>query len=263
MTRHYYSKTNLKNFKYFLLIFYSIMVKNAMPRCNSCRRPATPTYIQKERKFTSIGLYWCDSCHKFVDPIFKPEASPYNADIRDFLATHNEKYDVICADPPWRFQESSEPSTKSPERHYPTMSGEEIKALPVQNIAKKDSILFMWAVATMTELGYEVMRSWGFIPDGQIIWEKISSNGKPRIGLGGKVRYSHEILIIGHRGKPQKAKFQTALVITSKITKHSEKPEVFWDIIEKMYPAAKRIELFARRPRIGWTSVGNQIPVGA
>lgn len=239
------------------------MAKNAMPRCNSCHRPATPVYIQKGRKFTSIGLYWCVSCQKLVDSIVRPPARRYNADIRDFLKTHNQKYDVIYADPPWRFQESSEPPSKSPERYYSTMSGEEIKALPIQNIAKKDSIIFMWAVATMTELAYEVMRSWGFIPDGQIIWEKISSNGKPRIGLGGKVRYSHEILLIGHRGKPQKAKFQTASVITSKITKHSEKPEVFWDIIEKMYPAAKRIELFARRPRIGWTSVGNQIPVGA
>ena len=238
------------------------MGKNAMPRCNSCHRPATPAYIQKERKFTSIGLYWCDSCHKFVDPIVRPPARPCNADIRDFLATHYEKYDVIYADPPWRFQEASVASAKAPERYYSTMSGEEIKALPVQNIAEKNAILFMWGVATLMELAYEVMRSWGFFPEGQIIWEKISSNGKPRIGLGGKVRYSHELLIIGHRGNPQKAKFQTPSVITAKITKHSEKPEIFSEVIEKMFPTAKRIELFARRPRIGWTSVGNQILVG-
>lgn len=117
-------------------------------------------------------------------------------------------------------------------------------------------------VATLTELAYEVMRSWGFIPEGQIIWEKISSNGNPRIGLGGKVRYSHEILLIGHKGKPEKANFRTPSVITAKITKHSEKPEIFAEVIEKMFPRAKRIELFARRPRIGWTSVGNQILVG-
>ena len=236
--------------------------RGKMPRCPSCHRPATPLYLQVKGSKVLSGEYKCVSCQKLVDAIIRPPARPYNADIRDFLATHHEKYEVIYADPPWRFQEASEASSKSPERYYSTMSGEEIKTLPVQNIAEKNSILFMWGVATMTELAYEVMRSWGFIPEGQIIWEKISSNGKPRMGLGGKVRYSHEILLIGHRGKPEKGKYQTPSVITAKITKHSEKPEVFAEVIEKMYPAAKRIELFARRPRIGWTSVGNQIPMG-
>ena len=236
--------------------------RGKMPRCPTCHRPATPLYLQVKGIKVLSGEYKCVSCQKLVDAIIRPPARPWNADIRDFLATHYEKYDVIYADPPWRFQQPSVASTKAPERYYSTMSGEEIKALPVQNIAEKDAILFMWAVATLTELAYEVMRSWGFIPEGQIIWEKISSNGKPRVGLGGKVRYSHEILVIGHRGNPQKAKFQTPSVITARITKHSEKPEVFWDVIEKMFPAAKRIELFARRPGIGWTSVGNQIPVG-
>jgi N6-adenosine-specific RNA methylase IME4 len=236
--------------------------RGKMPRCPTCHRPDTPLYLQVKGSKVLSGEYKCVSCQKLVDAIIRPPARPYNADIRDFLATHHEKYEVIYADPPWRFQEASEASSKSPERYYSTMSGEEIKTLPVQNIAEKNSILFMWGVATMTELAYEVMRSWGFIPEGQIIWEKISSNGKPRMGLGGKVRYSHELLLIGHRGKPEKAKYQTPSVITSKITKHSEKPELFWVLIENMFPTAKRIELFARKPRIGWTSVGNQIPVG-
>lgn len=236
--------------------------RGKMPRCPTCHRPATPLYLQVKGIKVLSGEYKCVSCQKLADAIIRPPARPYNADIRDFLKTHNEKYDVIYADPPWRFQEASLVSTRSPERHYPTMSGEEIKALPVQNIAERNAILFMWGVATLTELAYEVMRSWGFIPEGQIIWEKISSNGNPRIGLGGKVRYSHEILLIGHKGKPEKANFRTPSVITAKITKHSEKPEIFAEVIEKMFPRAKRIELFARRPRIGWTSVGNQILVG-
>ena len=118
--------------------------RGKMPRCPTCHRPATPLYLQVKGIKVLSGEYKCVSCQKLADAIIRPPARPYNADIRDFLKTHNEKYDVIYADPPWRFQEASLVSTRSPERHYPTMSGEEIKALPVQNIAERNAILFMW-----------------------------------------------------------------------------------------------------------------------
>ena len=41
-------------------------------------------------------------------------------------------------------------------------------------------------------------------------------------------------------------------VIDGPRTKHSRKPVVFYEWIEKMYPNAKKVELFSREPRKGW-----------
>ena len=55
-----------------------------------------------------------------------------------------EKYPIIYADPPWRY--SAKKVQGAAENHYPTMSIEELCALPVAELAAKDSALFMWAI---------------------------------------------------------------------------------------------------------------------
>lgn len=49
-----------------------------------------------------------------------------------------KKYDIIYADPPWQYRTYSKKGKgRSAESHYPTMSIEEIKALPVGELAAK------------------------------------------------------------------------------------------------------------------------------
>ena len=60
------------------------------------------------------------------------------------------KYNVIYADPPWAYKVWSKKGKGcSAESHYPTMSIEDIKALPVGELAAKDCALFLWITFPM------------------------------------------------------------------------------------------------------------------
>ncbi len=163
------------------------------------------------------------------------------------------KYQVIYADPPWKFEfSSSEPRTV--ENHYPTMELEEIKALKVP--AADDAVLFLWAPAIKVKEALEVMEAWGFEYRSMMVWVK------DVIGLGYYVRTMHELLLIGRKGSmpfPAPEDRPPSVVSAPRQPEHSQKPDVFYEIIEKMYPNARRIELFARRKREGWDSWGNEI----
>lgn len=54
-----------------------------------------------------------------------------------------KQYGIIYADPPWHYDRKH--GSGVAENHYPTMSIEEICALPVSELAAKDSALFLWA----------------------------------------------------------------------------------------------------------------------
>ena len=54
------------------------------------------------------------------------------------------KYNIIYADPPWTFKTySNKGKGRSPEQHYACMTIDDIKNLPIQNIADDDCILFI------------------------------------------------------------------------------------------------------------------------
>lgn len=228
-----------------------------MPRCPQCSRISTPHYLRDGKKWERIG-FWCASCDEPIDPVLRSDPVSFSMDIRDFLDVHRKKYDLILADPPWLYDQDTVPKSRLVENHYVTMPVEEIKELPIGRIAKDKSILFLWTTAPKNEEGLAVMKAWGFSYRTQIVWEKYS-NGKIQIGLGNNVRGSHELLLIGKRGEFPTPKYKPPSTITARRTEHSAKPEKFYEIVESMYPTASRIELFARRPRPGWASVGNEL----
>ena len=77
------------------------------------------------------------------------------------------------------------------------------------------------------------------------------------------VRYGHEYLLYMYKGKlrpvalEERGKIHT--VFTERVQRHSQKPEISFDIIERLYPAEKKIELYARRTRPGWDCWGNEV----
>ena len=75
----------------------------------------------------------------------------------------DKKYQIIYADPPWNFKNyKNETATKWVGAHYPVMNIKAIKALPVQDIASENCILFMWATYPFLPRAFEVIKSWGF-----------------------------------------------------------------------------------------------------
>jgi N6-adenosine-specific RNA methylase IME4 len=162
-------------------------------------------------------------------------------------------FPVIYADPPWQYEHPISDSRRI-ENQYPTMTIEEICNLPVSDITTEDAILFLWVSTPMLKKGLQVLDAWGFEYRTSMVWVK------PSIGPGQWVRQRHEILLIGVKGSipTPKGEDKPDSVIEAPRQEHSKKPEIVYDIIEKMYPELEKVELFCRQSRQGWKAWGNQ-----
>ena len=80
------------------------------------------------------------------------------------------------------------------------------------------------------------------------------------IGPGYFFRQQHELLLWAARGSPPAPapSDRVASVIRARRGAHSEKPQLVYEMIERMYPALPKLELFARGRRKGWSAWGNQ-----
>jgi N6-adenosine-specific RNA methylase IME4 len=161
-------------------------------------------------------------------------------------------FGVIYADPPWRFEPYSRETgmDRAADNHYPTMDLADILAMQVP--AADDCVLFLWATAPMLPQALAVMDAWGFAYKSHIIWLK------DRIGTGYWARNKHELLLIGVRGSipAPLPGTQPESVVAAPVARHSTKPAVFAELIEKIYPTLPKIELFSRAARPGWHGWG-------
>tara|TARA_R100001015_G_C4634922_1_gene202690 strand:+ start:3502 stop:4461 length:960 start_codon:yes stop_codon:yes gene_type:complete len=165
-------------------------------------------------------------------------------------------YQVIYADPPWKYndQQNTE-KLGGAEKHYPTMSIDELCELDIGEIADKNSILFLWTTSPLLEDTFLVINAWGFNYKSSFVWDKVKHN----MGHYNSVR--HEFLLICTRGSytPQNIKLFDSVQSIEKTNKHSEKPEEFREIINTLYPYSNKIELFSRKKVDDWDVWGNQV----
>lgn len=185
---------------------------------------------------------------------------------------------------------------------YDVLDFKAIKALPVERVCADDALLALWVPSSMLVEGLEVMEAWGFKHKQTFIWVKVKvnpfegiikaikkdsfNNGKTplnqtlfssikntiesfdlndalRFGMGRLLRNTHEIALIGTKGKiysKLKNKSQRT-VHFYKALKHSAKPEGLQDKLDIMFKGSRtaKLEMFARRQRKGWTCVGNEV----
>ena len=171
------------------------------------------------------------------------------------------EYRVIYADPPWKYgdERGGLGSTKSnygpAEHHYPTMSIKELCELDVGGLAHDDAVLFLWVPSPLLQNAFPVIKAWGFSYKSSFVWDKVSHN----FGNYNSVR--HEFLLICTRGSclPDSDKLKDSVVSIEKSRKHSEKPELFRELIDEMYSGGPRIELFARTEIEGWDAWGDEV----
>ena len=160
------------------------------------------------------------------------------------------RFGVIYADPPWSYRDLGH--TRRIDRQYPILSVRDIAALPVQDIALPDAVLFLWIPVPLLPDGLTVMKAWRFDYKSNLVWDK------EIFGMGHYARIQHEHLLLGTTGKPgTSADHSISSVIRERRGGHSVKPLEGYRCIERMYPALRKIELFARNCRPGWTSWGN------
>lgn len=165
-------------------------------------------------------------------------------------------FDVIYADPPWRYDWSNG-KRKSVDAHYPTLSLEEICALPVRAVTAHRAVLFLWVTGPKLRDAFPVMDAWGFDYTTQIVWDKQFQ------GSGWWARARHENLLVATRGdppSPQPQRVRPPSVLTfPRSTVHSQKPPEIRDLIGQWTRrwADSYVEIFARgRPPRGWTFWG-------
>lgn len=177
-------------------------------------------------------------------------------------------FHTLLADPPWRFQNRT--GKVAPEHgrlhRYRTMGLQEIAALPVASIMAEPAHCYLWTPNALLPEALQVLARWGFTFKATIVWEKVRKDGQPDgRGVGFYFRNVTELVLFGVRGKGARtlppARSQVNLLRTRK-REHSRKPDELYPLIENCSPGPF-VELFARHPRAGWTSWGDQMEGGA
>lgn len=173
----------------------------------------------------------------------------------------DKKYALLLCDPPWRFQAySGKGLQKSPDRHYPTMTPNQIAALPVDSIAADDAILALWVTSPHLEIGMNTIKSWGFsYRSTGFAWVKTTKDGHGfPIGGGFYTRANIELCLIARRGKGLKVlDHGVRQLIVEPRREHSRKPDRVHDDLVSLFGDVPRIELFAREQFEGWDSWGD------
>ena len=170
-----------------------------------------------------------------------------------------KKYPIIYADPPWRY--SAKKVQGAAENHYPTMSIDELCALPVAELAAKDSALFMWATFPQLPEALRLIRAWGFTYKSvAFVWLKKNRKSDSWFyGLGFWTRANAEICLLATKGHPKRQTADIHQFIISPIEAHSKKPDETRDRIVALMGDLPRVELFARQTSPGWDVWGNEV----
>jgi len=152
-------------------------------------------------------------------------------------------FQVIVADPPWQYDSGNS-------LPYPTMPLEDIKAMPVRDLADENAIPWLWTTNTHLRVALEVVEAWGFEYKTLLTWVK------DRIGTGEWLRGQTEHCLLAARGKPAFFHENHSTVLEAARREHSRKPEEFYALVEEACPGSK-VELFCRQRRDGWRVYGN------
>lgn len=182
-------------------------------------------------------------------------------------AAKRQEYATIVADPPWHYEQFQPSQWKGREwrlpKPYPSLTVEEIRSLPVGDLAAKDARLFLWTTNRYLRESFSVIEAWGFTYRQAIVWRK-TGNVSP---FPGHIAPQHsEYLLVAARGKPGRLGVFSSSVIEArkppghggKGGRHSEKPDVFLAEIERV-SKGPYLELFARSKRPGWAAWGDEV----
>lgn len=179
------------------------------------------------------------------------------------IFTTNKKYNIVYADPPWRYKVwSKKGNGRSAENHYPTMEKSAIQRLPIQRICAKDCALFLWVTAPCLNEGLELIPKWGFTYKTMAFtWIKQNKkNNGMFTGMGYYTRANAEYCLLATKGKVLERKSHSvSSVVISHIEQHSKKPDEVRERIVELFGDLPRIELFARQRVNRWDCWGNEV----
>lgn len=157
-------------------------------------------------------------------------------------------------------RKSVRPNSSGSELAYPTCSLEEIEShlKAATKLCGENSVLFLWTIDKYLFEAQRIAEGLGYKLHARMIWDKVTG-----IPAAFTVRYGHEYLLYMYRGKlppiatTERGKIHT--VFREKVKRHSQKPEISFEIMQRLYPDARKLEMYARQEREGWDSWGNEL----
>lgn len=174
------------------------------------------------------------------------------------------KYQIIYADPPWKQSKGGKknvrPNSSGEELDYPVISLEEITQIlyNAMLLGESNHVLFLWTIDKYLFEAEDIAKKLGYKLHARMVWNKVTG-----IPAAFTIRYGHEYLLYMYKGNilpvalAERGKIHS--VFTEQVKRHSQKPELAYQIIERLYPDTAKLELFARIKRDSWHSWGNEI----
>lgn len=180
------------------------------------------------------------------------------------IFNNDNVYNLLYIDPPWKQsrggKKSVRPNSSGKPLDYKVCSLEAIK----EHIAQADSlttdnaVMFLWTIDKYLFEAQKIAEELGYKLHARMIWNKVTG-----IPAAFTVRYGHEYLLYMYKGKltpiAQEERGKIHTVFTEKATRHSKKPEIAYEIIERLYPDLTKLEMYARNERQGWDSWGDEV----
>ena len=164
-------------------------------------------------------------------------------------------FEVIYADPGWKYENfNMKNAAQVLYTTWPVDPLGELFGSALEKVTSKATVLFLWAVNPMLPEALHVMTEWGFKYKSNLVWVKPTPLGK-----AWWTRSQHELLLIGTRSKSRTPDWVPPSAFFCERGKHSEKPEEFRTVIERMFPGGSWLELFARSEADGWIVYGDEL----
>lgn len=165
------------------------------------------------------------------------------------------KYSTIVVDPPWSYSNKSGRHGSSSNAAYiqdRTMTLDEVALFDLKRWVGEQCHLYLWVTDAYIGHVYNITEAWGFEPKATLVWVK------DRFGMGNYYRHQHELCVFAVKGKMRLSRMNASTVFNAPITKHSEKPDVFYGLVESCSPGPY-LDVFARKKRAGWDVFGDEI----
>lgn len=176
----------------------------------------------------------------------------------------NKKYDILYIDPPWKQSKGGKKAVRKNSSgeplDYPVLTLDEIEEHIKQAISltNRDSVLFLWTIDKYLFEAQQIAEKYGYKLHARMIWNKVTG-----IPAAFTIRFGHEYLLYMYKGKllpvatEERGKIHS--VFTEQVKRHLQKPQVAYEIIERLYPNTSKLEMYARNERSGWDCWGNEV----
>lgn len=213
-------------------------------------------YVDEAERIKDIDPHLFDEVHRGKKTLQEAKREIRHAEVVKTTQLPSDRYRVLYADPPWKYNNSGLDDYGYAERHYPTLTIDELTALDVASIVEDEAVLFLWVPSPLLEEAFKVIHAWNFKYKGSFVWDKIKHN----YGHYNSVR--HDFLLVCMRGSctPDIPRLFDSVQSIERSNKHSEKPAFFRDVINELYSYGNRIELWPRGEQpAGWDVWGEEI----